>query len=746
MTDPNVWPGKIGRTWQDSKPWLDPFKRPAEGAPNIVLVVLDDVGFAHLGCYGSTISTPNIDRLAAHGRRYTNFHTTSMCSPTRASLLTGCNHHAVGMGIIADMGTGFPGYQGEVSERAATLPEIMVPQGYSAFMTGKWHLTRAREMTQAGPYRQWPLGRGFERFYGFLFSLVDQWRPELVRDNTFIDPPADRDYHLSEAIVDEAINMIHASRSADPDRPFFSYVAFGACHSPHQAPASYVDPYRGAFDEGWDVMRERWHASQIELGIAPPDSKLTPRNCDVKPWAELSADERRVCARHQEVFAGFLTHTDAQIGRLMDWLESAGLSDNTMVVVMSDNGASAEGGEFGHINLRRFFQFHHEKIDEHLAVLDELGSDKHWNTYPAGWGHAGNTPHKWFKMQTHGGGVRDPMIIHWPARIKNGGEISHQFCHVADIAPTILEITGIEPAETVRGKPAIAMQGTSIAYTFDAPDAPTRKRVQHFELMGNRGIWADGWKAVTRHYEGDDYETEHWELYHLDSDFSESEDVSAKHPEKLAELKALWEREAEANNVFPLDDRNLSRLPLTYFLEPRSHWEYGPGGVRVSGYAAPAIGNRSWRFAIDVTLRDTQQGTILSAGGNAGGYGLYLEAGHLVFEYVGPSGVTAIISQVPLQSGRSHIAVDFRKTRDCGGILRLLCHGTEIAAGKIDDMWPSSPMSGSFRVAETCANPAPFCYGQAARLDGVIHHVAAEGDDDYRIDREMEMHIALSED
>lgn len=740
------WAGKIGRTWENSEAWLEPIQRPTADSPNVIMIVLDDVGFAHLGCYGSTIATPNIDRLAARGRRYTNFHTTAMCSPTRASLLTGCNHHAVGMGLIADMCTGFPGYLGQVNDRAAMLPEILTPAGYSTFACGKWHLTRARDMTQAGPFKQWPLGRGFERFYGFLYSLVDQWHPELVRDNSFIDSPDDPTYHLSDAIVDETIQMIGSSRAADPAKPFFSYVAFGACHSPHQAPASYIEAYRGAFDEGWDVMRERWHRRQVEQGIAPSGSKLTPRNPEVKAWSDLSEDERRVCARHQEVFAGFLTHTDAQIGRLMDWLDAEELTENTLVILLSDNGASAEGGAFGHINLRRFFQRHEEGLGEHLAVLDELGSDKHWNTYAAGWGHAGNTPHKWFKMQTHGGGVRDPLIVQWPSRIREGGTISHQFCHCADIAPTILEAVGIAPPQTVNGKPSLPMQGVSIAYTFNQPNAPTRKRVQYFELMGNRGIWVDGWKAVTRHFEGDDYDTQPWELYHLDNDFSENVNLADHHPEKLAELKALWEKEAAANQVFPLDDRNLSRLPLTYFLPSRKVWRLGPGSSRLTGYAAPAVGNRSYTIESDVTFGEGAEGVIIAAGGKAGGYVLHILDGRLVHEYIGPRHRTIVESEFSLPPGRHCLKIDFRKKGDCRGELQLWCDQDIVAQGWMEDMWPSSPMAASFLTGYDNGSQLSERYAKPARFTGLIHNVVVKSGEDFQIDPELEIHSSLAED
>lgn len=741
MTIP--WPGTIGRTYDLSEPWLEPRARPQDGAPNILLIVLDDVGFAHLGCYGSTIQTPHIDRLSAAGRRYTNFHTTAMCSPTRASLLTGCNHHAVGMGIIADMATGYPGYLGQVSDRAVMLPEWLVPAGYSTFAVGKWHLTRARDMTAAGPFGQWPLGRGFERYYGFLYSLIDQWHPELVSDNHFIPTPRRPGYHLSEDLADQTIEMIRDSKAADPAKPFFSYLAFGACHSPHQAPREWIDRYKGAFDEGWDVMRERWFGRQIEMGITPAGTQLTPRNEEVAAWADLSPEERRVCARHQEVFAGFLSHTDAQIGRVIEFLDVAGLLDDTLVIVMSDNGASAEGGALGNLNLRRHFQHEVETLDEHLAALDTLGSDRHWNAYPAGWGHAGNTPHKWFKMQTHGGGVRDPLIMHWPRRIVNGGTISSQFCHCADIAPTVLEAAGIDP-EPLPGR--MPIQGTSLCYTFDSPEAPTRKRVQYFELMGNRGIWVDGWKAVTRHFPGDDYESERWELYHLDTDFSEAVDLADHHPELLEQLKARWEREAESNQVFPLDDRNIGRLPFTYFLNPRQSWSFAQDQSRVSGYAAPTIGNRSYRIQAEITPGDRASGVILAVGGAAGGFALFMESGRLVHEYVGPRARTVLEVPEALQRDRQTIEFVFTKTGHCRGIGTLRANGVELTQQVIEDMWPVSPVSGGATCGYDDGCPTTDRYVMPGRFTGVIHSVTVTTGSDFLIDAALETHIALSED
>jgi len=461
-------------------------------APNVVFIVLDDVGFAHLGCYGSTIDTPNIDALAAGGLRYTNFNTTAMCSPTRASLLTGRNHHAVGMGTIADWCTGQPGYMGEISRAAATLPEMLRPHGYNSYATGKWHLSRGRDGTAAGPFDHWPLGRGFDQYYGFLHALADHWNPELFRDNHAIDTPRRPGYHLTDDLIDESIAFIRDQQGPSPGKPFFSYVALGACHSPHHAPQEYIDKYKGRFDGGWDEAREQWFARQLALGIAPAGTKLTPRNPKVRAWSALTDDERRLAARMQEVFAAFLDHTDAQIGRLIDYLRDNALLDNTLLVLMSDNGASDEGGEHGDLNIRRHYSFLPEHFDELLANIDRFGSEYTYNNYPAGWGHAGNTPHKWFKIDTHGGGIRDPLIIHWPAGIKQAGGIRNQYHHCTDLVPTVLELLGLQAPGVYQGQAQLPIDGVSMAYTFASAAAPNRKQVQYYEMLGDRGIWSGG--------------------------------------------------------------------------------------------------------------------------------------------------------------------------------------------------------------------------------------------------------------
>lgn len=715
-----------GLSYRTSTPRIEPLVAPPAGAPNVVLVVLDDVGFGHLGCYGSTIETPRLDALAAAGRRYNNFHTTAMCSPTRAALLTGRQHHAVGMGMISDWCTGHPGYQGEISHRAATLAEMLRPAGYHCLAVGKWHLARLRDWTAAGPFGQWPLGRGFDHYYGFLASLMDHWHPELFRDNQAIPTPRRPDYHLTEDLIDSAIAMIRDQQAAIPGRPFFAYVALGACHSPHHAPRSFIDKYAGHFDAGWDVVREQWFQRQRALGIVPAASQLTPRNPGVRAWSTMTADERRLCARHQEVFAGFLEHTDAQIGRLVDALRADGHLDNTLLMVLSDNGATEEGGDFGDVNIRRHYQFLDEPFAEKLAAIDRLGSEHTFNNYPRGWGHVGNTPHKWFKMHTHGGGVRDPLIVHWPARLRAGGVISPQFCHCVDIVPTVLECVGIDAPAVVDGVEQMPIHGTSLAYTFDAPDTPAPPRVQYFELLGHRGIWADGWKAVTHHIKDSDFESDRWELYHVDQDFTEAVDLAEQHPQKLAELVQLWWREAERHQVLPLDDRDRERILLTYRLPARERYLYRPGMSRVSVQASPPVAGRVWRIVADVETAASTRGVILAAGSRFGGYALFMLEGRLVFDYAGPTRHSLIESPSALPPGPHSLVFEFVPTSPHTGSVTLSCDGVGLASAQFDDLWPMGATASGLYCGHDDGCPVSDRYTCPFPFDGVIHQVVVE--------------------
>ncbi len=482
--------GMICRTYAESKPWWPAPKWSKKSRPNVVIILLDDTGFAHLGCYGSTIETPNIDQLAEGGLRYTNFHTTALCSPTRACLLTGRNHHTVGMRAVSNFDSGFPHMRGCITPHATTIAEILREEGYGTFAIGKWHLTPMMEASPAGPFKHWPLQRGFDRFYGFMQGETDQFYPELTCDNHSIDPPygPEEGYHISEDLIDQSMAVIRDQKSIWPGRPFFLYLAFGATHAPHQAPREFIEKYRGRFDAGWDASREEWYHRQLEMGIIPSDTELAPRNPGVRRWDHLSENQKRFALRLQEAFAGFLDHTDQQIGRLISFLEELGELDNTLIILLSDNGASQEGGSTGVMDEFKFFNGVLEDVNAIQERLDEIGGPHSHSNIPWGWAQVGNTPLKWYKQNTFGGGVRDPLIIHWPNHIKDRGGIRNQFHYVTDIVPTILQLLEIEPPSIFHGINQIPISGTSLAYTFDAPNEPTRKGVQYFEIFGHRGI------------------------------------------------------------------------------------------------------------------------------------------------------------------------------------------------------------------------------------------------------------------
>jgi arylsulfatase len=661
--------GRIGPTITESKPWWPDLPQPRDGAPNVVVILFDDTGFSHFGCYGSTIDTPNIDRLARGGLRYTNFHTTALCSPTRAALLTGRNHHSVGMRGLSNWNTGFPNCTGTITKSAATLAEQLRPSGYSTFAVGKWHLTPMEETSAAGPYDQWPLGRGFDRYYGFIQGETDQFIPELYYDNHPVDPPKtpEQGYHLSEDLIDRGIGFIRDQKSAIPERPFFLYLCFGATHAPHQAPKQYLDKYKGRFDAGWDKVRQDWFERQKKLGIIPADTELAPRNPGVEPWDSLSDNQKKLALRLQEAFAGFLDHTDAQIGRLIDFLSSIGELDNTALFLMSDNGASQEGGPNGIINSMQYFNGLNPSVDESMKQLDEIGGPHAHNNYPWGWAQVGNCPGKRYKQNTHGGGIRDPLIVHWPQGVRDPGSIRHQFHHVTDITPTVLEIVGVEPASTMNGIPQMPIHGKSLAYTFaeEGRTAPTTKQVQYFEMFGHRGIWANGWKAVAFHNAGQPFESDEWELYHLDKDFSECKNLAKSHPEKLREMVDLWWIEAGKNGVLPLDDRRQELWrPTPRKRTPRNRRRYVilPPVGHINSDVAPAIGNRTFKITAEIDRPTaTSQGCLVSYGASTNGLALYILGDRVVFDYNLFRSHFKAVSDRPVPTGASSVGVAFER-------------------------------------------------------------------------------------
>ena len=527
--------------------------RAPKGTPNVLFIVLDDTGFGQLGCYGSPIATPNLDRLAERGLRYNNMHTTALCSPSRSCVITGRNHHSNAMACITEAATGYPGYNGLVPFENGFLSEMLLEHGYNTYMVGKWHLIPSSQETAAGPYDRWPLGRGFERYYGFLGGDTSQWDPDLVYDNHQVEPPktAAEGYHLTEDLVDRAIQFISDAKQVDPEKPFYLHFCPGATHAPHHVPKEWADRYKGVFDDGWDAYREKVFARQKELGILPQDAELSRHDPDVPAWESLSDDQRRLYARMMEVFAGFLSHTDHHIGRLLDYLESIGALENTLIMVISDNGASSEGGPTGTTNEAQFFNNAQEPFEDSLAAIDEIGGPKHFNHYPWGWTFAGNTPFRRWKRETYRGGTSDPFIVSWPKRITQTGGVREQYAHIIDMVPTVLDVLGIEPPKTIRGVPQSALHGVSFAHTFDDAAATSRRTTQYFEMMGHRSIYHDGWRAVCP-WPGPSFaeagkgfgepisaetltqlDAEGWELYHVAEDPAECHDLAAEHRDRL---------------------------------------------------------------------------------------------------------------------------------------------------------------------------------------------------------------------
>ena len=716
--------GRIGRDWRDSEPWWPPEPAPPEGAPNVVLIVLDDVGFSQLGCYGSSISTPVIDGLAAGGVRLANFHTTALCSPTRACLLTGRNHHRSGMARVAELGVGFPGYWGRPPKENGFLSEVLRAAGYATYAVGKWHLTPEDEANMAAPRTTWPLGRGFDRWYGFHGGETHQFVPALVHDNHSVRPPRELDegYHLTEDLVDHAIEFVSDLRAVDGDRPFFLYFCTGACHSPHQAPPEWIERYRGAFDGGWDVWRDEAFARQLATGLIPPGTGLSPRPPWVAAWEDLGADEKRVAARFMECFAGFLSHTDDQIGRLLGFLADLGELDDTLVLLVSDNGASAEGGADGSINDIRMQNLDPAGRAELVRRIDEIGGPLTHNNYPWGWTMAGNTPFRRWKREVHEGGVADPCIVSWPRRLAAGaGGVRHQFAHAIDVAPTVLELVGIEAPAEIERVPQTPMDGTSFAYLLgpDGAGAEGRHTTQYFEMFGSRAIHHDGWKAVTYHPVGPIYgdgldpnapfDDDRWELYHVAEDLSELHDRAADEPERLRAMVELWWEEAARNQVLPLDNRVLWALvhPKPSRRAGRDRARYFPGGAQVPESVVVNVRNRSHRVSVSLELPDDgspAEGVLVAQGLALGGWSFQLLGGRLRYVH-NLYGKERHVVEAPDAVGgeRGAHAAEMSFTKDAagpGGTVVLRWDGAEVARADIPAFTPGR-FNGVF-VGVTC--------------------------------------------
>lgn len=740
-----------------SEPRFVGYPTPAEGAPNVVVVVLDDIGFAQLGCFGGGIDTPNIDRLAAGGLRYNRFHVTSVCSSTRAALLTGRNHHAVGMGLTQESALGFPGYTGRIPRSAATLPRLLRDAGYSTMAVGKWHLAPQTEYSAAGPFERWPLGLGFERYYGFLGAETSQWAPELVRDNTHIDPPStpEEGYHLTEDLVDQALRMIQDQQQAAPSKPYFLYLATGAAHAPHHVTEEWVEPNRGAFDEGWEVWRRRAYDRQLAEGIIPAGTTLTERPPWVPAWDSLSDDERRLFARYMEVFAGFVTHTDHHLGRLFDRL-----GEDTLVLLLSDNGASAEGGVTGTLNEAAAWMGFGEDVASAVEHIDEIGGQKHFNHYPFGWAWAGNAPLRLWKRYAWLGGVRTPMVASWGGRVPDRGAVRSQFCHAIDLFSTVLEAAGVEPPSEVDGVSQQPIDGASILATFADGTAPETRRLQYFEMMGSRGIYHDGWKAVTDHVANQfgerdhlvgshDFSTDRWSLFHLDEDFSEAHDLADSEPGRARLLEELWWAEAGRNQVLPLFEFPASMAHMhPGERTPPSSAVYTPGGGPIAMASLPPTMGGFTLTASVVVPDGSASGVLTAVGDHHGGWGFYVLDGRPVAAFALLGSSARVAAPDPLAPGAHELVLRYEPGRSARVV--IVVDGAEVAEAPLPGMlfFPNLTTAGAgMLVGRDRGLPLTDDYRPPFPFTGTLERVElVSGDPAAKVDDRTFVEVALAAD
>ena len=664
-----------------------------DGSPNVLIVVFDDVGFSDFGCYGSPISTPTIDRLADNGLRYTGFHTTAMCSTTRAALLTGRNHHSVGVGCLANFDSGFPGYRGKISPDAATLAEMLRPYGYRNYMVGKWHVTPLTESGPTGPFDGWPLGRGFDRFYGFLDAETDQYSPELISDNSHIAPPGTfaTGYHLTEDLFDRAIQFIASHEASIPNQPWMTLIGLGACHAPHQAPQELIAHYDHVFRRGWDAERSERLARQIELGIVPEGTQLPPRNDFVEAWGELDDTTQQVATRLQAAYAAMLHHADQHLDRLIDHLERSGQIDNTLIMVLSDNGASQEGGPLGFVNAMGPYNGLPETIETKFDRIDDIGGPDTHSNFPWGWSMAANTPLRRYKQNTHGGGVRDPLVVHWPQQVNQPG-LRGQFCHACDIVPTILDCVGVAAPEAVHGVPQKPVEGVSFASTLRDPHARTGKTTQYFEMFGHRGLVHDGWKAVAFHPPGTPFEDDQWELFNLAEDFNETNDLSADESDRLEVMVDLWWDQARLHQVLPLDDRFAERFAenAERHLGGRTFFTFWKGMGHLPSDVAPDLRSRSYR--LDATIAPIEadvSGVLIAHGDATSGYSLYLDDDSYLVHDLNIGGSHQILrSQAPVPLGAKHLGFHMSREKEGQrGVGRLVIDGEVVATQETNNIF-----------------------------------------------------------
>ena len=743
--------GEIARLIGDAVPRRLEAPSPARG-PNIVLIMLDDVGFGSCSTFGGPVPTPTVDRVAADGLRFNRFHTTALCSPTRAALLTGRNHHTAHMGGITEIANSFPGYDSAIPRETAMVAEVLRQHGYSTGCFGKWHLTPAWEQSPAGPFDRWPTGQGFDRFYGILGAEASHYEPPVYDQTTPVQPHVGRDdYHLTEDLADKAIEWIRRQKASAPDRPFFCYFSTAAVHAPHHVWPEWIAPFEGAFDQGWDRLREEIHERQLELGVIPAGTALTPRPEQIPAWDDYDDRYKPVATRLMEVFAGFLAHTDAQVGRVLDAVDELGVGDDTLVIYLTgDNGASAEGTIHGAWSAPSFQNGVHEDPEWLLEHMDDFGTARCENHFNVGWAWALDAPFQWTKqVASHFGGTRNALAISWPNGIGDAGGLRTQFHHVIDIVPTMLEAAGIEMPSHVNGIEQTPLHGTPMNYTFADPDATGTRTTQYFEILGNRGVYHEGWMASCFHgrlpwirFAGFEFDgaQEQWELYDLTDDFSQSVDLAATHPEKLAELRAVFEAEAERHGAYPLRDAS-SPVGGDHAV-PRSlnvtKMTYTPAHVRMPERSVVDIKNASWEITADVVIPDGgAQGVIACQGGALSGWSLWLDPQgrpHFLYNCFGHD-LTTVSGPGPLAPGSHGLRVLYLHDGGfgAGGESILFVDGDEAGRARLERTVPVVfSMSGeTFDVGTDTGSPVgpyPHDYACTAEILGVTLERLSEPD------------------